>query len=113
MTTVSPSQIAYEQAHAADFNADGLSAFCIAGEIIVACAVALRFYSRRISNIGLEADDWTLLVASVLSLTAVILLDVRVYNWGLGRHYYSLPVHEREKFEKIDYAFNLFSPCHD
>ena len=108
MATVSPSEIAYQQAHASDFNADGLSAFCIAGEVIVAAAVALRFWSRRISGISLEADDWTLLVAMLLSVTAIILFDVRVYNWGMGRHFFSLLLSDREKFEKIDYVFNLF-----
>ena len=74
---MSSEEIAYQQAHASDFNAGGLSAFCITGEILVVVAVLLRVYSRKISGISLQADDITLIISMVLSLTAVILLDVR------------------------------------
>ena len=74
---MSSEEIAYQRAHASDFNADGLSAFCITGEVLVVVAVLLRVYSRRISGIPLQADDVTLIIAMVLSLTAVILFDVR------------------------------------
>ena len=77
MSTVPPAEIAYQKAHASDFNADGVSAFCITGEIVVVVAVALRIYSRKVSRISLQADDWTLIVAMILSLTAVILFDMR------------------------------------
>ena len=75
--SVPPEEIAYQQAHAGDFNADGLSTFCIVGELVVAVAVLLRVWSRKLAGIGLQADDYTLIVAMFLSLTAVILMDVR------------------------------------
>ena len=77
MSTVPPEEIAYQKAHASDFNGGGISAFCITGEIVVVLAVALRIYSRRVSRISLQADDFTLIAATILSLTAVILSDVR------------------------------------
>ncbi|KAL8938356.1 MAG: hypothetical protein Q9216_003936, partial [Gyalolechia sp. 2 TL-2023] len=102
MAAVSDSEIAYQRSHASEFNAGGLSAFCIAGEILVVIAVLLRVYSRKIAHIALQADDFTLIVAMVLSVAAVILFDVRVYHWGMGRHWYSLST-----TTQIDYAFNL------
>ncbi|KAI4166704.1 MAG: hypothetical protein LQ343_007827 [Gyalolechia ehrenbergii] len=107
MAAVPEQEIAYQKAHASDFNAGGLSAFCIAGEIIVVVAVLLRVYSRKVARIALQADDFTLIVAMVLSVAAVILFDVRVYHWGMGRHWYSLSTATQVKFEQIDYAFNL------
>ncbi|KAL8925333.1 MAG: hypothetical protein Q9208_003623 [Pyrenodesmia sp. 3 TL-2023] len=107
MAEASEQEIAYQKAHASDFNAGGLSAFCIAGEIIVVVAVMLRVYSRKLTQIALKADDYTLIVALVLSVAAVILFDVRVHHWGMGRHWYSLSTATQVKFEQIDYAFNL------
>ena len=83
-----PEEIARQKAHASDFNADGLSTFCIVGEIVLFAAVMLRVYSRRIAQIPLQADDFTLIVAIVLSLTAVILFDVR------GKAFQSLEAQE-------------------
>lgn len=66
-------QIAYQQAHASEFNAQGLAGFSIAGVILVGAATILRVYSRKISRIPLEVDDYTLIVASILSIIAVML----------------------------------------
>ena len=135
MAAVPPQEIAYQKAHASDFNAGGLSAFCIAGEIIVFAAVILRVYSRKIARIPLQADDFTLIVAMVLSVAAVILFDIRgkhhqlwlykmramkeplhletvtdnpiVYHWGMGRHWYSLDTATQVKFEKVAHSI----PC--
>ncbi|KAL8937911.1 MAG: hypothetical protein Q9211_003451 [Gyalolechia sp. 1 TL-2023] len=94
-------EIAYQKAHASDFNAAGLSAFCIAGEIVVVVAVLLRVYSRKIARIPLQADDFTLIVAMVLSVAGVILFDVRVHRWGMGRHWYSLSTATQIKYKKV------------
>lgn len=92
MAEASEQEIAYQKAHASDFNAGGLSAFCIAGEIIVVVAVMLRVYSRKLTQIALQADDYTLIVALVLSVAAVILFDVR----GMLQHGFTMLVPQRE-----------------
>ena len=65
--SVPPEEIAYQKANASDFNADGLSAFCISGVIIVTAAVMLRIWSRKLQKIPLQADDYTLVVSLVRS----------------------------------------------
>ncbi|KAL8706261.1 MAG: hypothetical protein Q9201_000698, partial [Fulgogasparrea decipioides] len=71
--SATPEQIAYQQAHASEFNAGGLGEFSIVGVILVGLATILRIYSRKISRIPLQADDYTLIIASILSIIAVML----------------------------------------
>ena len=63
--SVPPEEIAWQQAHASDYNAQGLNAFCIVGMCVVTVAVALRLWSRKMQKIPWQSDDWTLVVALV------------------------------------------------
>lgn len=53
MEAVPERESAYQKAHVSDFNAGGLSTFCISGEIIVLVAVILRVYSPKLTRIAL------------------------------------------------------------
>ncbi|KAL9583971.1 MAG: hypothetical protein Q9212_002392 [Teloschistes hypoglaucus] len=101
-------QIAYQQAHASEFNAQGLAAFSIAGVILVGAATILRVCSRKISRIPLEVDDYTLIVASILSIIAVMLNATTVMDWGMGRHFYGQSKKSQIMYYKIDWVFNFF-----
>ncbi|KAL8642970.1 MAG: hypothetical protein Q9228_000415 [Teloschistes exilis] len=101
-------QIAYQQAHASEFNAQGLAAFSITGVILVGVATILRIYSRKISRIPLEVDDYTLIVASILSIIAVMLNAATVIDWGMGRHFYGQSKESQIMYYKIDWVFNFF-----
>ncbi|KAL8731714.1 MAG: hypothetical protein Q9181_004203 [Wetmoreana brouardii] len=106
--SATPEQIAYQQAHASEFNAVGLSAFSIVGVILVGLATILRVYSRRISRIPLQADDYTLIIASILSIIAVMLNATTVMDWGMGRHFYAQSKESQMMYYKIDWVFNFF-----
>ena len=67
-----------------------LSAFRIAGEIIMVIAVSLCVYSRKISHMPLQGDDCTLIIAMFSSVTAVILFDVR-----------GIPIHGARSFIRM------------
>ncbi|KAG8165767.1 hypothetical protein KVR01_004319 [Diaporthe batatas] len=58
----------------------------ISFSIIAIAAVALRFYARRIKGQKLGADDWTVLVALILSLGVSINLLIMTQVGGLGTH---------------------------
>ena len=65
MATLPPEELAYQQAHRDEDASGSLIAFyavCIA--LTFLCAVS-RTTSRRLSSLGLQADDWTLLVGAV------------------------------------------------
>ncbi|KAL9101698.1 MAG: hypothetical protein Q9163_003063 [Psora crenata] len=63
--SVPPEEIAYQKAHASDYNAQGLNAFCIVGMCVVTVGVALRLWSRKMQKIAWQSDDYTLIVALV------------------------------------------------
>ncbi|KAL8822810.1 MAG: hypothetical protein Q9191_006463 [Dirinaria sp. TL-2023a] len=93
---LTPEEVAYQQAHWNDNSAGGLTAFSITGSVIVLVATILRVWSRELAGISLQADDYTLIVAAVLSIIAVELTDP-------GR----LASHATMSIQR-DYTCNLF-----
>ncbi|OAL51195.1 hypothetical protein IQ07DRAFT_565608 [Pyrenochaeta sp. DS3sAY3a] len=65
--------------------------------IIVGCPilssvfVLLRIYARRKANIRLGSDDWTVIVACVLSFALIPPSWQHVLMWYLGYHVYEIP----------------------
>ena len=94
-------------AHPNDYSAGHLAPLCIAGICIVFFAVALRFWGRRHQKIPILADDWTLLAATFLSCAAVVMLLIKCYHYGFGKHYFTLTPETQLKFGLYDYPFNL------
>ena len=99
--------IEYQLAHPNDYCAGPLLALCMAGICIVFPAVALRFWGRRLQKIPLLADDWTLLGATFLSCGAVVMLLIKGFHYGFGKHYFTLSPETQLKFNFYDYPFNI------
>ena len=102
-----PEVIDYQLAHPNDYCAGPLLATCIAGICIVFPAVALRFWGRRLQKIPLLADDWTLLGAAFLSCGAIVMLLIKGYHYGFGKHYFTLSPETQLNFNFYDYPFNM------
>ncbi|KUI72793.1 hypothetical protein VM1G_08431 [Cytospora mali] len=58
----------------------------IAFLVIAIVAVVLRFYARRIKSQKLGPDDWTVLVALILSIGVTVNLLIMTQMGGLGTH---------------------------
>ena len=102
-----PEVINYQLAHPDEYCAGPLLALGVAGICIVFVAVALRFWGRRLQKIPLLADDWTLLGATFLSCGAVVMLLIKGYRHGFGKHYATLSPEMQLKVKFYDYPFNL------
>ena len=58
-------EIDYPLSHPNEYDGEGLTTFLIVGLCIVWGAVALRFHARRMFEVPLRSDDWTLAVGLV------------------------------------------------
>ncbi|KAL9605843.1 MAG: hypothetical protein Q9179_000991 [Wetmoreana sp. 5 TL-2023] len=108
--SATPEQIAYQQAHASEFNAGGLGEFSIVGVILVGLATILRIYSRKISRIPLQADDYTLIIALNVKRPQASWKSFReramandqvVMDWGMGRHFYAQSNESQMMYYKV------------
>lgn len=58
----------YQFARRDEYSAHSLKEYLIIGLCVVTAAVALGFWARRRAQIELKSDDWTLLVAWILTI---------------------------------------------
>ena len=66
MTTLSPQEIAYQEAHIHDDRSKDVAVSHILCLCLALVAVCLRFVSRKLGKIGLGADDWMIVIAYVI-----------------------------------------------
>lgn len=72
--------------------------------VIAIAAVILRFYARQIKSQKLGPDDWTVLVALILSIGVTVNLLIMTHLGGLGSH----PQYNADGSIKNPEAFAVF-----
>ena len=66
MTTLTPQEIAYQEAHIHDDRSKDVAVSHLLCLCLALAAVVMRFVSRRLGKVPLGADDWMVITAYVL-----------------------------------------------
>ncbi|KAI9808067.1 MAG: hypothetical protein M1826_004364 [Phylliscum demangeonii] len=110
-TDASAQQRASQVAHGTDSKAASVLAVHVVMPALATVATVARVVARRINQVPLGADDYTLSVALLFAFGLAATAIASVHN-GLGHHDYSVPVAALENFSKGAYAFEiLYAIC--
>ena len=109
MSTLPPEEIAHQQAHIHEDHRKDLGAFFTICIVISAICVVMRIWSRQLTDSGLGRDDYCFLVGAIIAIASFCVLDIYVFDAGLGLHWVALTPAQMTLFPKLNYAYDILN----